>query len=702
MKCNGSFNSKKNRDKIIKSLVIIFFIVATPFTGRAEVITLTDGTKIDDKIVSMEDGKVRLLNSGVIDRSEVSGIVMQTKEETALKQQDADDDEIKAIIARANEFGKKYPDQNGLMLLDAGYYEYKEDGSRVYRYHYRFKVLKEVAKHAANVTSYLNEGRERINILLARTISPDGKVYNLDPTSINISKPAGGARSFSRYETYSFMLPNVEVGSIIEYIMELDGYNPFEKRFFFPQFGFQDDKPVLLSRLTVVIPEDEKLYYVFNNFDSEHEKPKVTKSDGKKSYVWEYKDVEPLVREPYMPSYKDTVPYISCSIFDDWGIFYDWAESFLVKKMVVTDDVSKKVEELTKGSNTVDERIAKLYHYVQRDIRYISIKSSIGSGYSGHAAQETLHNEYGDCIDKAVLFTTMLKALGIKSYPIFLKTNDSNDTERRLPGFDSNHAITKVVLEDRTMFLDTTSENFRYPYFQAVDHGIWVLNPLQRKFEFIPIPPPKDNATISISTASIKENGDFEVDGKASYTGFSESRRRYYINHVKRSDMIRGIKNRLNSLSPGSRLKYYAVINGEDFSKPLNVDTGYILKNYGIVAGDLVILSVPDVQRSFSEVALSKRKYPLEFMSSMQDTNEFTIDLGGEYAVKYLPEPLHFDNEYFSYDMEYKEEAGKIIFIENYQRKKRVVPVSYYEEYRKAHKEIERRLRDKMFLVRLK
>jgi transglutaminase-like putative cysteine protease len=672
-----------------------------PSFGNCELIILEDGTKIEDDIIKQDDKSLHLFKSGEIDKKNVKEIYFSVKEHETKEEEEVDKALIKEIMEEAAGFEEKYPDYNGLTLLDDGYFTYNEDGTNVYMYHYRYKVLKDVKKSEASATFYFTEGRERINVLLARTISPDGEVFSLDRSKINISKPTSGSRSFSRHNTFAFMLPNVEVGSIIEYKIEIEEYNPFEKRFFFPGFGFQGHDPILLSRLTVTIPQSEELFYVFKNFDEEHKEPKISNHRGTKAYVWKYENVEPIISEPNMPAYKDIAPYVTCSLFDDWSVFFNWSKGFLEKKIVVTDEIEKKVDEITKGCSTDEERVAKIYHFIQKKIRYISIKAGIGSGYSGHPAAETLQNEYGDCIDKAILFTTMLNVLDITSYPIFVNTNDSNDVERRLPSFDSNHAITKVVLNGEELYLDSTAENYRYPYFQPADHGIWVINALLQKFEYIPTPPPEDNAEISKSLGSINKKGDFEVDTTKSFTGPAESSQGYYVKHLKNVDLKRYMKNYLNSLSPGSQLKYYSFINSEEYSKPLYFDVGYVLKNYGITAGDLVILSIPAIEKSFGAVSLKKRKYPLEFTTSFQNKKEFVIDLLGNYKVRYLPEPLHINTKYFSYDMEYKEEDGKLIFTEDYKRKKREVPLSDYDTYRMSHKEIERRLKDKIFLTRV-
>ncbi|MFC1854988.1 DUF3857 domain-containing transglutaminase family protein [Thermodesulfobacteriota bacterium] len=688
----------------IITLFTLTFILSVSFCA-AEVIVLDDDTKIEDNIIKMEDGVMHLKKGGELKRDKLKDVYFSTTAKEEEKESVAvDKDEIAAIIKKGNDFEKKFPGYNGLVLLDSGYYQYNEDGTQLYRYHYQFKVLKDVTKREANVTNYFVEGRERIKITLARTIAPDGTVYNLDPAKIKISTPTSGSRSFSRYNTLSFMLPNVEVGSIIEYIMEEDKYNPFNKRFFFPKFGFSGDNPVSVSKLTISIPKDEKLYYVFKNFDEERKTPKTSEADGTREHIWQYDDIEPVIYEPNMPAYADTVPYISCSLTDEWESFFDWIKGFVEKKIVVTDEITSKVNELTAGLKSDDERVAAIYHYIQQKIRYISIKSGIGSGYSGHPAKDTLKNEYGDCIDKAILFTTMLKVLDIESYPIILKTNDSNDMERRLPGFDSNHAITKIVLDGREFFLDATAEKSRYPSFQSVDHGVWVINPLKKKLEFIDTPPPEDNSDINISRCSINENGDFIMDTTTTFTGQSESDIRYYANHIKDRDMQKYFVEFISSMASGSKLKYFGYVNANDISKPFSLELGMVLKNYGITAGDLVILSIPGLEKTFREVGIKERKFPLEFMTSSQSKNQFIIDLGNNFTAKYLPEPLNIDTEYFSYkyNMEYKEENGKLIVTEDYKRKKREVPLSEYEEYKKAHKLIERRLRDKIFLSKIK
>ena len=89
--------------------------------------------------------------------------------------------------------------------------------------------------------------------------------------------------------------------------------------------------------------------------------------------------------------------------------------------MVIDDDVRKKAAELTRGATTLVEKTRRLYDYVARNIRYVSLSFGVGR-LQPHAAPEVLKNGYGDCKDKHTLLQALLKAEGIQSYPVLISS----------------------------------------------------------------------------------------------------------------------------------------------------------------------------------------------------------------------------------------------------------------------------------------
>ena len=126
---------------------------------------------------------------------------------------------------------------------------------------------------------------------------------------------------------------------------------------------------------------------------------------------------------------------------------------------MVDDSIRKKADELTRGATTQTEKTRRLYDYVARNIRYVSLSFGIGA-LQPHLASEVLQNGYGDCKDKHTLLETLLRAEGMPSYPVLISSDRKIDPDIPSPAqFD--HLITAVPLgKDRYGFtwLDATAE----------------------------------------------------------------------------------------------------------------------------------------------------------------------------------------------------------------------------------------------------
>ena len=71
---------------------------------------------------------------------------------------------------------------------------------------------------------------------------------------------------------------------------------------------------------------------------------------------------------------------------------------------------------MTASETTTLEKMQTLAAFVQRDVRYVGIELGIG-GYQPHPAAEVFAHRYGDCKDKATLLRSMLREIGVDSYP---------------------------------------------------------------------------------------------------------------------------------------------------------------------------------------------------------------------------------------------------------------------------------------------
>src|SRR5258708_28614955 len=130
--------------------------------------------------------------------------------------------------------------------------------------------------------------------------------------------------------------------------------------------------------------------------------------------------------------------------------------------MTIDDSVRKKAQELTKGAETPTEKARRLYDFVARNVRYVSISLGVGR-YQPHSAADVMQSGYGDCKDKHTLFSALLRAEGIQSYPVMIHSTRKLDADVPSPAqFD--HAVTAARLGTGTglTLLGTTPDVARH------------------------------------------------------------------------------------------------------------------------------------------------------------------------------------------------------------------------------------------------
>jgi hypothetical protein len=118
--------------------------------------------------------------------------------------------------------------------------------------------------------------------------------------------------------------------------------------------------------------------------------------------------------------------------------------------------IQKKAAELTAGATTSSEKARRIYDYVAKDFRYVSLSFGVGR-FQPHAASEVLAAGYGDCKDKHTLLQALLRAAGIQSYPVLIGFGRKLDADVPSPA-QFNHVITAAKMGTDWTWLDATQE----------------------------------------------------------------------------------------------------------------------------------------------------------------------------------------------------------------------------------------------------
>ncbi len=677
---------------MIKIFLVLFLI-------SSQKIVLKDGRSFKDEIKYFKDSLLVLEEEGKISKKELQEIKFLPP--PSLVSGFEDTIPIQEILEIAEEATQRFKDANGIILLENDINILNCDGTRTHRYHFIGKILKPEFRKWADKRIGFDETRDKVHILLARTIHPDGSISWFDRSKIKVSSSAQGMVYFSRYKTLSFNLPEVETQDIVEYVYEYEAMKPSDPKIFNPCGFLQSNEPTVRSKFKVIIPDSLELNFYTRNFSEDESAPKITNGTRETIYEWELCDIPGIVKEPKMPSLMDIVPGVFTTLFKDWEYIFDRHSKWQLRRMEVTSEIDSLCKETVKPAQSIHDSIGLIYHWVQQNIRYICIKGSPSSGHSGHPASLTLKNGFGDCTDKAILLATMLRAIGVDAYMIYVLTNSSGTAPlREIPISYSNHAINEIRLPDTTFWLDPVSETYRYPHFSSGDHGILYENPIAGRIDSILVPPPSYNARDCKINMTLNPQGDALVEFERKYTGGWEAWMRYRWKYTRESDYPHKIQEIINEESPGAELIDYEIGTFEDLSKQFHLKWEYKLKDYPTCASDLLIFKIPGTENyEFREASLSTRKYDIVYATSYEIRQNARIHLPATHKIESLPSSLKLSCKYASYEAEYKKLSDEEIeFHDKFSRWARIIPARDYDEYKQFLNKIASFAKQQIFL----
>lgn len=194
-------------------------------------------------------------------------------------------------------------------------------------------------------------------------------------------------------------------------------------------------------------------------------------SDEKtKTYTWQLSNKPAMKKESFAPDpddYKTSVKIAAKQFsyygykgsYQNWEELGKWVYDDLIKnRQQLPESAIQEVKELVKGINDDREKAKKIYEYVQKKTRYISVQIGIG-GFQPMPAAEVQQLAYGDCKALVNYTQTLLKSVGIPSlYCVVNAGSTKKDIDLNFAGMDQgNHIILALPLKTDTVWLECTS-----------------------------------------------------------------------------------------------------------------------------------------------------------------------------------------------------------------------------------------------------
>ncbi len=569
------------------------------------------------------------------------------------------------VCARAGELSKKLGAE---IISDKCKVKFFSDGRKIYKEFEEIKIYNKrgVQDFGELVVPFLTK-HEKAKILYAYTILPNGKVVKPSKEAYNIVYPpfVSFAPTYSDLKYKTVSLPAVNPGSTVKYGFQVYLFKPFMKGQFWSKNYFQGRYPVKLSSYTVFVPKGRDVKIKKYHF---HGTEKIKKTPKGTIYTFVEKKVPPIIPEPFMPPMGELASHVSITSLKSWQQVAKWYAKLARKAAEPDKSVKKLAEKLTAHIKDKRDKIRAIYSFVSQNIRYVGLEFGI-NGYKPHKASEILKNRYGDCKDHATLLIAMLKAIGVKAYPVLIPTQGIPDMDLSMPTPTAfNHEIAAIKEGNKWFFMDTTSDFVPFGELPVSDQGRHVLivdlDTGKGFVEKTPVFPPQENTQGFAGYFKIKSDGSLSGGMEFYYSGVYAQGERASLVMSSPDERKRKVEKLANGISPGFEVNEFKFSNYKDLNETVvSIDIWGKDSLYATKTKDYLIFKMPCP--TFSNlaqiVAQKSRKYPfvLGYKFEKVITTSVEIPQGYEPAVK--PEGFIYENPVGEFSISYKVFDGKII-----------------------------------------
>jgi len=543
------------------------------------------------------------------------------------------------------DFFSTYPQDtsvSAIMIGERGYNTYSAVYG-CYEYHVRFKILKESALSKAQVKiSYNKDG----NVSKIKGMTYNYENGTIIKTKLN-SDNIYDTRDNEKIYVKSFALPNVKVGSVIEYSYRIDGFRPNTWIF------QQNDIPVLKSEFD--LEEPEQIYYDYACQNCENIAYLVkTKTEvvPMKVATWVATNVPPYYSESYCKNDFDNLKSLEYENINynlpgqydkNAQTYYEYCSYLVDYKSKFGHDlnstgyVKEDVHSITSETDSSYAKMKKIYEYVRNNYMWngnYATSSFLGLLYS-------FNQKRGSVADVNLNLVKMLRTANIECYPVFLSTRDNRNIYKSIMLLNRfNYTIVLAIINKKEYLLDATEPFLRINElpFRCLNGSGLVINDKTEKW--IDLLRDEKFDSKYVFNLTLNANMQIEGDAKIILDGISANNERKII---KNTNVDQYIENKKEDHS-SKQITNYTVANENDPDKKLELSFNFINNDELSKTADTLYVSTMysdyDETNPFESVV---RHSPVSFGCPQRKTIMIIFTLPKGYSIIRLPKPARVE-----------------------------------------------------------
>ncbi len=585
-------------------------------------------------------------------------------------------------------------------------YEYLNNKFRVETtFKKKIKILKKEGENEANITlDYFyknNDLKENISGIEAWSYNiEDGKVVKTKLEKQYIFDEELN----SQYHRIKFSIPNVKVGSVIEYKFFKSSLLYYD----IPDWSMQENIPVMNSRYEVTIPE----YFAYNMNVKGYEHVKVTEkgktqefavtntttgepniSCSTRNITYEAKDLPALKNEVNVWCAEDFRTGIGFELDgtrfpnDKYRPFAkSWedvektlkTETYFVGNLKYSTPYKKELAEITGSLKDDKSKIEAIYSYVKSKIRWNDNYSFIDND-----PREVFRTGIGNNAQINAALICALNDMGISASPVLMSTRPHGRLPYTHPSINKlNTFIVGAKTKDGSTYYMDGSSNYgglnMLPVNLLVDRA-WYFD-LEQSGKWVDLTSLMKNMQLTIQVSHLNRDGSFDCSSNSLFGNqMAYSFKNNYSQAKDPADFIEKFKlgNQINKIDSfevkGTELTSNKVKVNMKFTRKFDANSKHLYIN------PMVMTHI-----SKNEFTQAERKLPIEFNYPYSVLMNSTIYIPDNYQVEELPKPfkIAITDNLGTCAYQVTQEGNKIQLLYKFELNQTIFPQNYYAAIR--------------------
>lgn len=426
-------------------------------------------------------------------------------------------------------------------------------------------------------------------------------------------------------------------------------------------------------------------------YPSKYNYTSVSTIDNGNEKTYSYKNVPAIDDVLMLPKPEKILPKVSFALakfnlegkqgtLNNWTDFGTWYYTNLVEPVSASTPAIKAEVAALKLAGSTEDKVKKLYQYMQSKTRYIFVGLGIG-GWLPMFPEEVQKKGYGDCKGLTNYMKTLLNEAGIPSHYCVINSSSSQISfDPDFPSMGGNHAILMVPTEKGNIWLENTSQQtaFNHLDYSTTDRNVLAVT--KKGIELINTPTytAEQNREKQILKINLTEDNSINGEIQFAYTGSQYDNNLPYT-YLSPKERIEAMKKRFDVLN-FEKVEMKDFVNDKDHAV-VKFTMDFKANNYSKTTGEnLIFRAVPIFTNNYYK-SDENRELPFEVGQSFEDEYEIDFIIPKNYKIDEVPENVTVNSEFGTYKLTVLKNGESLKVTRFIKVNKGIFPKEKYNDY---------------------